>query len=80
MNLKVKLDGREFGELTVIERSPRRTKGHGTYWVCDCQCGRRLIVRLDALTDGKTSRCSICHGRGGRQSVFVEEGDIHGVV
>jgi hypothetical protein len=75
------LTGKRFGFLTVIEYTPRRCNSHNAQWICQCECGRYLIVRSDNLTTGHTTQCSICRGSGVR-SVFVEGGveDRDGVV
>ena len=70
-----------FGSLKVVKYTTRRGVGHNAQWLCQCDCGRYLIVRGDNLTSGHTSQCSVCRGRG-VQSVFVEGGveDRDGVV
>ena len=55
MNKKIKdLTGKVFGKLKVIcideERSNRKT-----YWMCQCECGRLISVRSDALQTNQTS-------------------------
>lgn len=73
------MKGQRFGHLTVIQRSSRRNAKQQVYWVCRCDCGRLFSTRGDNLRRGITTRCSDCWGKG-RKSVFVEEGDEHGVV
>ena len=78
MRERKELNGQEFGELTVIAYSDRKTPGNSnTHWLCKCSCGRYLLVRRDNLIDGRTSRCSECKTGGGVPSVFceVEEDD-----
>ena len=65
MRNAIDLTGKRFGCLTA---------GHGTQWVCECDCGRRLFVRFDNLRDGRSTRCSMCRNKSGRQSVFLFEG------
>ena len=71
MNKMIELTGQRFGSLTVIRYSKRKTKGKGTFWLCECKCGRKLIARSDNLRKGRTTRCSVCRKQGGRQSVFM---------
>ena len=63
------LTGKKFGFLTVIR--PARTRSSGgqtkTAWVCQCQCGQRLAVWTQALTQGNTTSCG-CHGKGRERS------------
>ena len=77
MNIIHDLSGLQFGLLTVIKYSPRKTKSTATQWLCRCECGRLVIVRSDNLKDGRTTKCSECRNGAGRQSVFYyeEEGE-----
>lgn len=47
--LKIKMEGREFGWLTVIGESPRNTQGRARWLICECRCGSRLERRGDDL-------------------------------
>ena len=80
MNAKIELAGQRFGHLTVIKYSPRKTLHGGTYWICRCDCGRRVIVRSDNLRKGRTTKCSKCRNNTGKASVFIESGEVYGVV
>ena len=48
--------GQKFGRLTVLERvenqEPKRTS-----WLCECDCGNKVIARADSLTGGGTQSC-----------------------
>ena len=66
----IDLSGKHFGSLTVLSYDKRKTVSNAAQWKCECECGRKLIVRGDNLRDGRTSRCSVCH-RGGVPSVFI---------
>jgi hypothetical protein len=76
------LTGQRFGSLTVIQRSERKTGTNGNRaWLCQCGCGRFLVVRSDNLITGHSTQCSRCKPRGGTVSVFAWEGvDLNGVV
>lgn len=49
-----------FGRLSVLKRDHVDKKGH-SYWQCQCECGNKVIVRRDALIDGKTISCGCYH-------------------
>lgn len=49
------LTGQKFGKLTVIERAEK--KGKYSFWVCQCECGNKKIIRQDNLTTGHTTSC-----------------------
>lgn len=80
MKQLIDLTGQRFGSLTVIERSNRKTKWGGTYWICQCDCGHLVIVRSDNLRRGRSSQCSHCRNGAGTRSAFVKEVMENGVV
>lgn len=49
------LTGQRFGRLTVIERA--ENKGHHTAWLCECDCGTRIITRAQTLQRGRAKSC-----------------------
>jgi hypothetical protein len=54
--------GRKFGRLTVISYLGRRTtpsqpKCGSSVWLCECECGERVPVRINKLIEGKTVSC-----------------------
>lgn len=73
----IEITGQRFGHLTVIKRSFRKTKGcRSLHWICECDCGRRVIARSDNLRSGRTTKCSACRNKAGRQSVFFFDGGV----
>lgn len=50
------LTGERFARLVVIERAPSNGR-QGTYWLCSCDCGNRIVVAARHLTTGKTQSC-----------------------
>lgn len=54
----IDLTGQKFGKLTVIGKSPRIDPHRDTYWLCDCDCGRKGYEVLgNALKRGITISC-----------------------
>lgn len=53
---KIDLKGKQFGKLKVLELAEIR-KGH-KYWLCQCDCGRKKIIRGSSLISGITSSCN----------------------
>lgn len=47
--------GLRYGRLTVIERVENR--GKHTKWLCQCDCGTKVIVAGDDLQSGHTQSC-----------------------
>lgn len=55
---KSDLTGQRFGRL--IARCPKskiRGKYQRTAWLCDCDCGKQIIVDTDSLVFGNTKSC-----------------------
>lgn len=50
------LIGRKFGRLTVIGLSEKKS-GRKSYWVCECECGNKKLVRSDGLKRGQVRSC-----------------------
>lgn len=55
--------GLSFGRLTVVERAPpiRRGGSSRTTWLCECECGRTIVVITDSLKSGNTRSCGCLH-------------------
>lgn len=49
--------GKRFGKLTVISRSTIRDKKHNYKYLCRCDCGNEVLVRISSLTCGNTKSC-----------------------
>ena len=56
---KENLMGQTFGYLTVI--SPAENVGNRTAWLCQCKCGRQIVVRATHLKSGNTKSCGCRH-------------------
>lgn len=54
------ISGLVFGRLTVLELD-HVTERDRTYWLCECSCGNRVIVRRDGLVSGHTLSCGCLH-------------------
>lgn len=53
---KVDLTGQKFGRLLVVEESAIRSGGH-LHWLCECECGKRIVVLGYNLKNGNTKSC-----------------------
>lgn len=55
---KVKdITDQKFGRLTALYRLERTDKYYSSYWLCECECGNKVEVRINQLTTGKTKSC-----------------------
>lgn len=51
------LVGQQFGRLTVIEDTNKRTLYRSVIWKCQCQCGNFIEVAANNLVSGNTTSC-----------------------
>lgn len=59
MNYK-DLKGKVFWNLVVIKRDWQRPSRAYSYWICQCDCGRRVSYRSDQLRNGLSTCCPTC--------------------
>lgn len=53
------MTGETFGKLTVMERGESDRHGKAQWW-CQCECGRRKLVRALNLNQGDSRSCGEC--------------------
>jgi len=56
--------GQKFGLLTVLKFE--ELLKHRTRWLCECKCGKQVVVRSDHLRRGKTRSCGCLKGEGNK--------------
>ena len=56
MRKTVDLTGRRFGKLTVIENTGEQ-EDHYWKWLCQCDCGKKILVNTKRLKRGTISHC-----------------------
>lgn len=59
MSVKIDLTGKTFGNLTVLRLAvdePRKKKK----WLCQCGCGREIVVSASNLKSGHSQQCRTC--------------------
>jgi hypothetical protein len=57
----VDLTGRRYGKWVVLRRDTSIPPGHGSFWVCQCECSTIATVPVDSLTSGKSTSCGCGH-------------------
>lgn len=50
------LTGEKYSRLTVLGLSPKMS-GRKSFWVCECECGSKKVVRSDSLRKGLVKSC-----------------------
>ena len=52
------LSERRFGNLVVVSIAPKHLwKSPSSYWICNCDCGKRTIVKCTHLTGHSVKSC-----------------------
>lgn len=51
------LIGRHYGHLTVIAKSDQRGTQNEYKWICQCDCGKRVLETTSALNSGQAISC-----------------------
>lgn len=52
------LEGKTFGDLTVLHKAEQQRKNGGVWWTCRCSCGELYDCPASLLITGRRSRCS----------------------
>lgn len=58
----IDLAGQTFEKLTVKERAEKRGKYTGAFWLCECECGNRIVVPGNDLRRGHRKSCGCTKG------------------
>lgn len=56
LNYDTELLGKKFERLYVVKFDHMDDHGR-SYWLCECECGKKLIVRRESLLTGHTKSC-----------------------
>lgn len=56
MGKVIDLTGQKFGRLTVLKMAGKNKWGNIT-WLCDCECGNKIIANSSNLIKGETKSC-----------------------
>lgn len=64
---RVDYTGKTFGYLTVKCYDEASKK-----WLCECKCGKTILVKSNNLLSGNTSSCGICRPKEFLDSLVVE--------
>lgn len=56
MGLRIDMEGKKCGRLTVLERDGKNTGGE-IKWKCICECGNIVSVKGSSLRSGITKSC-----------------------
>lgn len=51
------LTNKVFGKLVVLSKNNTFEDTNHSYWNCQCECGKKIVVRKDSLISGRTKSC-----------------------
>ena len=71
MSKKNELPGQKFGKLLVVADTGIRQSG-AVMWECQCDCGKRSVVRAAHLISGATRSCGCDCGRWKRDPIAAK--------
>jgi hypothetical protein len=58
---KHNLNGKTFGQWTVLRECTLVNNSRDAIWECKCTCGRVGIIKASPLVHGKSKQCNYCH-------------------
>lgn len=57
MSKLIDLTGNKYGRLTVLHKDVNRKTNSGSYWICQCDCGKIKSVKSSSLRRGEIESC-----------------------
>ena len=57
MSRLIDLTGNKYGRLTVLHKDTERKTNSGSYWVCQCNCGKIKSIKSSSLRRGEIESC-----------------------
>lgn len=57
MSKLIDLTGQKFGRLTVLYKDTNRKTNSGSYWICQCECGKIKSIKSSSLRRGEILSC-----------------------
>lgn len=52
MSKLIDLTNQKFGKLTVLHKDDERKTNNGSYWICQCECGKIKSIKSSSLRRG----------------------------
>ena len=57
MSKLIDLTNQKFGRLTVLSKDLERKTNNGSYWICECECGKIKSIKSSSLRRGEIQSC-----------------------
>lgn len=77
MGKPIEIANQKFGRLTALKLDHIQSRKNGGgihYWLCQCECGNKVVVRKSALLKGHSKSCG-CY----KMEVLKEKNKTHGL-
>ena len=71
------LTGQKFGKLTVLKPS-FRYKQYGWYWLCQCNCGKKVVEKGCKLVGGSIQSCGCLRKHRQKRNYVIHGNTVHG--
>ena len=71
------ITGERYGKLVALYRTDIKRAGSGTYWVFQCDCGTKKVIRANVVRSGKTLSCG-CLVKENHPETHREQRDLTG--
>ena len=57
MSKLIDLTNNKYGRLTVLYKDTSRKTNSGSYWICQCDCGKIKSIKSSSLRRGEVESC-----------------------
>lgn len=57
MSKLIDLTGKTYGRLTVLGKDTTKITNSGSYWICQCSCGKVKSIKSSSLRRGEIQSC-----------------------
>ena len=57
MSKLIDLTDQKFGRLKVLAKDLERKTNNGSYWLCECECGKIKSIKSSSLRRGEIQSC-----------------------
>lgn len=64
--------GTQFGQLTLLEQIGVSSKHKKPYWMVQCVCGTKKVVRLESMKKGSSTSCGCMRKNKAKSREVVE--------
>ena len=68
MSKLIDLTNQKFGRLTVLYKDNNRKSNCGSYWICQCDCGKIKSIKSSSLRRGEIQSCGCLRNERSKQA------------